>query len=234
MGKCGARSGPVNFLKCVFFAILLLLVIASWSSAFIARAQTTRPAPKTASTASSKSQDGKEIFETHRCAECHGSEGRGLADTGAPRISPPPVALAEFIKLVRDPTGKMPPFSAESVSDADLARVYAYLQSLPPGAAQQNPPPAGNVANGAVLFARDGCYECHGRAGQGARHTSAPRIGPPSILFPEFLRYIRHPAGSMPPYTDKVISDAELADIYAFLKSLPTPPAADSIPLLNQ
>ena len=48
------------------------------------------------------------------------------------------------------------------------------------------------------------------------------------------MDYIRHPTGQMPPYTSKVISDSELADIYAYLKSQPTPPSGKSIPLLNQ
>jgi mono/diheme cytochrome c family protein len=122
----------------------------------------------------------------------------------------------------------MPPFSAESVSDAELAEVYAYLKSFPPAAGN------GNADNGALLFTRDGCYGCHGREGQGARHTSAPRIGPPAIPFPELAKSVRHPTGSMPPYTDKLISESELADVYAFLKSRPTPPPADSTALLNQ
>jgi hypothetical protein len=37
----------------------------------------------------------------------------------------------------------------------------------------------------------------------------------------------------MPPYTAKVLTDAELADIQAFLEALPVPPAAKTIPLLN-
>jgi hypothetical protein len=37
----------------------------------------------------------------------------------------------------------------------------------------------------------------------------------------------------MPPYTAKVLSDSELADIYAFLRSVPKPPNAQSIPLLQ-
>jgi hypothetical protein len=36
----------------------------------------------------------------------------------------------------------------------------------------------------------------------------------------------------MPPYTTKVLPDQDLADIYAFLLSVPPPPALDSIPLL--
>ena len=100
-------------------------------------------------------------------------------------------------------------------------------QSSPSAAA-----PAGNAETGKRLFTKDGCYECHGLQGQGAQ-ASAPRIGPDPIAFQAFTRYIRKPTGEMPPYTDKVLPDKDLADIYAFLKSLPRPPAAATIPLLN-
>jgi hypothetical protein len=38
----------------------------------------------------------------------------------------------------------------------------------------------------------------------------------------------------MPPFTEKVVTDAELTDIHAFLASVPAPPAVKDIPLLNQ
>jgi hypothetical protein len=37
----------------------------------------------------------------------------------------------------------------------------------------------------------------------------------------------------MPPYTAKVLKDAELADIHAYLKTIAKPPDPASIPLLN-
>jgi hypothetical protein len=37
----------------------------------------------------------------------------------------------------------------------------------------------------------------------------------------------------MPPYTSNVVSASELADIYAFLQSLPQPLSPDFIPLLQ-
>ena len=37
----------------------------------------------------------------------------------------------------------------------------------------------------------------------------------------------------MPPYTDKVVSDTDLANIYAFLQSRPAPPPVDNILLLK-
>jgi mono/diheme cytochrome c family protein len=40
------------------------------------------------------------------------------------------------------------------------------------------------------------------------------------------------PTGQMPPYTVKVVSDQELADIYAFVLTIPPPPAVNTIPIL--
>jgi len=91
---------------------------------------------------------------------------------------------------------------------------------------------AGNVANGKRIFKKDGCYECHGLEAQGSP-TSGPRLGPDPIPLAAMIVYVRHPAGQMPPYTAKVLSDAQLADIYAFLKSLPHPPPVNKIPLLR-
>jgi mono/diheme cytochrome c family protein len=94
--------------------------------------------------------------------------------------------------------------------------------------------PAGNAENGKKIFTRDGCYECHGREGQGATQASGPRIGPPQRLIRPFIKYVRQPTGQMPPFTTEVISDQELADIYAYLQSRPRAASSKDIPLLNQ
>ena len=90
---------------------------------------------------------------------------------------------------------------------------------------------AGNAENGKKLFKSYGCYQCHDYQGQGAAGTGA-RISPPPPL-QAMLAYIRAPKGQMPPYTAKVVSDAEVADIRAYLESLPKSPDPKSIPLLN-
>jgi hypothetical protein len=59
-----------------------------------------------------------------------------------------------------------------------------------------------------------------------------PRIGPDPLTQARFTWYIRNPSGGMPPYTDVVISDQDLADIHAFLKTRTQPPALEDIPLL--
>ena len=100
--------------------------------------------------------------------------------------------------------------------------------------AQAGAPPAtpkGDAANGQKIFADYGCYQCHGYAAQGG--AAGPRLAPRPIAFAAFTTYVRKPTADMPPYTAKVVSDQDLADIYAFLMSIPQPPPIDSIPLLK-
>ena len=98
---------------------------------------------------------------------------------------------------------------------------------LAAGAAAQ-----GNAENGKRLFTKLGCYTCHGYLGQGG--TAGAKLAPKPIAAAALIAYVRHPAGSMPPFTAKVVSDSELADIHSFLASVPAPPPAKNIPLLNQ
>jgi mono/diheme cytochrome c family protein len=93
--------------------------------------------------------------------------------------------------------------------------------------------PSGNAENGKKIFISYGCYECHGRMGQGGAGTG-PRIGPPNLNYQGVLAYVRHPKGQMPPYTAKSASDQDIADIFAYLSSIPKPPDPKTIPLLNQ
>src|ERR1700761_6113364 len=91
---------------------------------------------------------------------------------------------------------------------------------------------AQNAENGKKIFLRDGCYQCHGYAGQGT--IAGARLAPPVLNAQGMIRYVRRPAGQMPAFTDKVLSDQEVNDIYAFLKTLPAPKPVKDIPLLNQ
>jgi mono/diheme cytochrome c family protein len=117
-----------------------------------------------------------------------------------------------------------------------LSVFVALLIGIPVARAQQSSDaaPTGNAQNGKKLFMSDGCYECHGRQGQGAAQTGAARIGPPQLSFEGFQGYVRNPKANMPPYTSKAIPDQDLSDIYAYLKSIPMPPKGKDIPLLNK
>jgi mono/diheme cytochrome c family protein len=99
--------------------------------------------------------------------------------------------------------------------------------TIPTAQSQPQPAPAGNVEKGRLGFVRVGCAQCHGREAQGSP-TTGPRLGPSALPYAAFARYVRAPRLQMPPYTEKILSDAELADLYAFVQSRPkvtTPPA---------
>ena len=90
--------------------------------------------------------------------------------------------------------------------------------------------PNGNVANGKKLFDTVGCFECHGWAGQGG--GAGPKlIDPPA--YPAFIVQLRTPRQAMPPFTAKVLSDQQAADIYSYIRTFPKPPDVNSIPLLR-
>jgi mono/diheme cytochrome c family protein len=98
-------------------------------------------------------------------------------------------------------------------------------------AAPAPPASAGNAETGKKLYVSYGCWQCHGYEGQGG--AAGPRLAPRPLPFAGFSRYVRRPTNQMPPYTEKVVSNAELEHIHAFLMSRPAPPAASSIPLLK-
>jgi mono/diheme cytochrome c family protein len=115
-----------------------------------------------------------------------------------------------------------------------LAAPAPRAQNAAPQGEKNETTPAGNVETGKKIYMKYGCYECHGREGQGAAQASGPRIGPPQRFIRPFIKYVRQPTGQMPPFTTEVISDQELADIYAYLQSRPRPASSKDIPLLNQ
>ncbi len=71
----------------------------------------------------------------------------------------------------------------------------------------------------------------HGTMGQGG---VGPRLAPRPFPLPALVAYIRKPTGVMPPYTSKVMSDAEVADVRAYLASIAEPQPVKNIPQLNQ
>jgi mono/diheme cytochrome c family protein len=88
----------------------------------------------------------------------------------------------------------------------------------------------GNAENGKRVFTNYYCYACHGTEGQGG---AGPRLIARATADP-LIRYVRKPSGVMPAYTSTVISEQDLIDIHAYLKSIPPSPPAKSIPLLQQ
>ncbi len=92
--------------------------------------------------------------------------------------------------------------------------------------------PAGSAGKGQQTFLTQNCYYCHGTVGQGSRDGA--RIAATSLTADGLIRYVRKPAGAMPAYTEKVISDQDLRDIYAYLKAQPAAKTPKEIPILDQ
>jgi mono/diheme cytochrome c family protein len=92
----------------------------------------------------------------------------------------------------------------------------------------------GDAKHGKELFTKYSCYACHGFSGQ---NGNGARLVP--MKFPQagFIAYVRNPPrpNQMPSFSPKVLPDGDLADIYAYIQTLPdsSPPAA-SVPILSQ
>lgn len=91
---------------------------------------------------------------------------------------------------------------------------------------------AADAQKGKAAFERHGCWQCHGYVGQGG--GAGPKLAPEPKPLSFMQVFIRNSKGPMPPYMEPVLSDAEIADIHAYLQSVPKSPDYKSIPLLNQ
>ena len=62
------------------------------------------------------------------------------------------------------------------------------------------------------------CKRCHGEEGRGT--TQAPSLVPFDWTYEEALKLIRHPVCNMPPVPESAVSDAQVAQIVAYLKKI--------------
>jgi mono/diheme cytochrome c family protein len=98
----------------------------------------------------------------------------------------------------------------------------------------QDAPPPGDAAKGKKIFLTIGCFTCHGRSGQGGSYNGpAPILAHTMLPFDGFKGQIRNPANDMPAFSNAVLSDQDVADIYAFVESLPGAGSAKDHPILN-
>jgi mono/diheme cytochrome c family protein len=143
------------------------------------------------------------------------------------RTAPPPKTAPQPKRESPEPEEKKP---ADRGPEASAPQQPAPATERGPqgSALEVSSDPAVNA--GAALYKKNGCYECHVNDAQGG--PQGPRLGPNPIPLPRFVAYVRNPSGDMPPFTAKVIPDDDLAKIYAFLQSRPTPPPVKDIPLL--
>jgi len=90
----------------------------------------------------------------------------------------------------------------------------------------------GDAANGKRVFLADGCFYCHGTTGAGGGNAG-PRLAPNPLPLAGVTAKLRTASGRMPVYSPAVLKDSEIADIVAYLQSIPKGKDAKDIPLLN-
>jgi len=119
-----------------------------------------------------------------------------------------------------------------STGAAMAAVVFALGPFGGPAGAQDAPP--GDAVNGKRMYLAVGCMYCHGRAGQGgAMNYPAPPLAKTELPFDGFKGVLRQSLRDMPAYTEPVLADKDVVDIYAFLQSLPGRRPAKDIAILN-
>ena len=91
---------------------------------------------------------------------------------------------------------------------------------------------AASPENGKKVYMEVGCWGCHGTVGQGG--VTGPKLAPDPMPYDTFAAFVRTTSRAMPPYREPVLSNADLADIYAYMQSIPKAADYKSIPLLNQ
>jgi mono/diheme cytochrome c family protein len=95
--------------------------------------------------------------------------------------------------------------------------------------------PKGDPANGKKVYLADGCFQCHGRVGQGGLMTgAAPILAQTKMPYAAYKRQLRNPINDMPPYSEKLLSEQDVADIYAYLQSVPGRRPVKDIPILDK
>ena len=90
---------------------------------------------------------------------------------------------------------------------------------------------AQSAEKGKTAYVKHGCWQCHGFAAQGG--IAGPKLVPDPMPLVALTAFVRHTRGAMPPYQEAILSGADLADIHAWLSSLPRAQDYKSIPLLN-
>jgi mono/diheme cytochrome c family protein len=73
--------------------------------------------------------DGETLY-AQQCAECHGEHGEGTEDDGPALVTVPPLRGRTIINFVRVGSSQTPGIPAETVSDAQLELIIAYIHSL--------------------------------------------------------------------------------------------------------
>jgi mono/diheme cytochrome c family protein len=193
---------------------------------------------------------GAHDFSQFACAQCHGDRGRGGVSPDVPALSSvasqlTPARLRSIIDHglgeSKNPTKPYMPVWGEVISKQQVSDLIAYLRAGLPAVPTAEPPaiPQGQglSVEGATLYVRYGCINCHGPNGLGGvPNPQSPDKTIPSLSGIDFRKEFntnakiiavirsgsvigRAPIVSM-PHWGGIIPDEQLKALAAYLKTL--------------
>jgi len=112
-----------------------------------------------------------------------------------------------------------------------IGNAQVWLAALAAGLVLSHSAVAADAGKGKQAFMKYGCWQCHGTVGQGG--VTGPKLAPDPIPLEAMSAFIRSSNRQMPPYREQVLPNEDLADIHAYLSSIPKPPDYKTIPILN-
>jgi mono/diheme cytochrome c family protein len=193
---------------------------------------------------------GAHTFVQFACVQCHGVQGRGGVSRDVPALKTIGKAMnvATLTRIIdhglgesANPTKPYMPVWGAVISTTQVADLVAYIRAgLPPVADAQPvsvPEGQGSAVAGAALYIRYGCVNCHGPNGLGGvSNPLSPDKTIPPLSGQDFrgefdtdakiAAVIRSgsvigkaPIVSM-PHWGGILSQAQIADLVAYLKTL--------------
>ncbi len=113
-----------------------------------------------------------------------------------------------------------------------LAATFAALGC---GSALSQSAAAGDAAKGKQAYLNVECHTCHGRVGEGGNFMyPAPPLAGLDMPAQALQAFLRAAPNDMPSYAPTILTNDDIANIDAFLHSLPGRRDPKDFPLLNQ
>jgi mono/diheme cytochrome c family protein len=193
---------------------------------------------------------GAHDFSVFACAQCHGDRGVGGVDPSVPALTnvAKTVTPAQLRHIIdhglgesANPTKPYMPVWGEVISTQQVSDLISYLRAGLPAVPTAEPPPIpqgqGLVVEGATLYVRYGCINCHGPNGLGGvPNPQSPDKTIPGLSGVDFRKEFntdakivamirsgsvigRAPIVSM-PHWGGIIPDQQLQALAAYLKTL--------------
>src|SRR5436189_1708745 len=203
-----------------------------------------------ATSASNSVASGAHIFVQFACAQCHGERGRGGVSPDVPALNQvgKQLTVAQLKQIIShglgesaNPTKPYMPVWGQVISAHQVADLVAYLHAGLPSVPGATPPPVitrqGAAVEGALLYQRYGCVNCHGPNGLGGvPNPQSPDKAIPALSGADFFQEFntdkkiieivrtgsvlgRAPIVSM-PHWGGIIPDSQLRALVAYSKTL--------------